>query len=112
MCDPGQSPGPLRRIVIDWLTSLARSLRRHEHAVALPLIARLRDRLRLPFPLGAERLMAEHALHSRDCHGDAIETLTKALRIVDESVHYKRSVENRRQRPEPVALILFGPSPA
>lgn len=111
-CGIAESPGPLRRIVIDWLTSLARSLRRHEHAVALPLIARLRDRLRLPFSLGAERLMAEHALHSRDRNGDAIETLTEALRIVDESLRHRGSVESLRQRPEPVALILFGHSSA
>ena len=110
-CGIAKSPGSLRRSVIDWLTSFARSLHRHEHAVALPLIARLRDRLRMPFPLGAERLLAEHALRSRDCDGGAIETLNIALRIVDERVRYKR-VENERRPPDPVALILFGTASA
>jgi hypothetical protein len=108
ICGIAGSPGPLRRIVIDWLTLCVRSLRRHEHAVALPLIARLRDSLRVPLPLGAERLMAEHAFRSRDGNRDAIATLIEALRIVDETVQFRTSDDHPRQRPEPVALILFG----
>jgi hypothetical protein len=111
-CGLAESPGPLRRATIDWLASVARSLHRHEHAVALPLIARLRNRLRLPLPLGAERFIAEHALNWRTGSGGAIELLADALRIVDESVRYRTSDDHPRQRPEPVALILFGPSPS
>lgn len=109
-CGIADVPGPLGRAATEWLASFARSLRRHEHAVALPLIARLRDHLRLPLPLGAERLLAEHARRSRHCDGRAMETLNAALRIVDASARYKRA-ENEQRRPKPVALIVFSPSP-
>ena len=109
-CGIAELPGPLRHAATAWLTSFARSLRRHEHAVALPLIARLRDHLRLPLPLGAERLLAELALRSRDCDGGTMDTLHAALRIVDGSARYKR-IENEQRPPAPVALIFFSPSP-
>ena len=108
-CGIAEAPGPLRRSVVNWLTSLARSLRRHELAGALPLVARLRGCLRVPFPLGAERLMADYARHARERDESAIDALTDALRIVDERVLCRSSADNEGRRPEPVALILFRP---
>ena len=105
-CGLADQPGPLRRTVLDWAAALVQRLRRHEHATALPLIAQLRDCLRAPFALGAERLLAECVTGARGRGADVMTTLDQMLRIVDGVVR-RAPVAEPRERPEVVALILI-----
>ena len=108
-CGIDDQPGPLRRAVLAWLGAVARSLCRHEHAVALPLIALLRARLRHPLPLGAEQLLAAHAANSgRRDHIIAVREA--ALLIVSEPARddMRATAYEADDRPAAVGLILFG----
>ena len=111
-CGITGAPGPLRRGVLEWLASLTRSLRRHERAVVLPLIARLRNCLCLPLPLGTEQVLADLARQAHTSGGEAVEMVTTALRIAGASARGEQSAERAAALAEPVALILFAPSPS
>ena len=77
----------------------------------LPLIARLRNCLCLPLPLGTEQVLADLARRSHTRGGEAVEMVTMALRIAGASVRGEQSAERAAALAEPVALILLAPSP-
>ena len=105
-CGVAAPVGPLRRTVLDWLTSVATSVHRHERAAMLPLIGQLRDRLRHPHPLGTARRLVESVRCCRGRDGNAVAALAELLRIVDEAPPLRLEEHGTAIA---VAMILFGP---
>ena len=81
-----------------WLIALTHALPRHERASALPVIARIRDALRAPLPLGTERLLARVAAQS---------DLTSALRIIEEGSRGRGAVPWRRVRVAALVIAVY-----
>lgn len=104
--------GPLQCVVLQWLQGLMRSVRRHERVMVMPMIARLRNQLRQPFPLGTQQLLAEHARRAMDTGSAPVEALTHAQRILDAAPRaLARAGDIPGSESQPAALILFGPAP-
>jgi hypothetical protein len=103
--------GPLRQRVLRWLSALPGTVARHQRAIALPMIASLRDQLRLSLPLGVELQLARYAERAGDPGGRALDRLTDATKLLQEVC--------RRPAPVPahdaartIALIILGPAKA
>ena len=110
-CGIDEHPGPLQCQVLEWMHTLMRSARRHERAVVMPMIARLRSRLRQPFPLGVEQLLAEHARCAADTYGSPLEALTRAQDILDAAPQvHARTIGASSVEANLAALIVFGPA--
>ena len=109
-CGVDDQPGPLQCQVLEWMNTLMRSVRRHERAVVMPMIARLRTRLRHPLPLGAEQLLAEHAQSPADTCGSLVEALILAQRLLDAVPLVHTRMPGGSLEAKLAALIVFGPS--
>ena len=107
-CGLDAHAGPLQCVVLKWLDEIIASTRRHERVVVIRMIARLRNRLRQPFPLGTEQALAQHARRSTGDSGSPVEALTHAQRILDAAPQVLARVGAPVTEPQPVALILFG----
>ena len=113
-CGLHEHTGPLHGVVLEWIQMLMRSMRRHERVVVMPMIARLRNQLRQPFPLGTEQLLGEHARRAMRTCGSPMEALTHAQCILDAApqVHARAVGIPVAESAAPASLIVFGPSPA
>jgi superfamily II DNA or RNA helicase len=110
-CGIDELPGPLQCQVLEWMHTLMRSVRRHERVVVIPMIARLRARVRQPFPLGVEQLLAEHARCAADTFGSPMEALTRAQGILDAAPRvHARMIGASSVEVNIVALIVFRPA--
>ena len=95
---------PLRRTILERLRIVSRSLPRHRRAELLPLAARLREALRAPLSLGAERALAQLA-QARET--DAGTWLSDAIRVAEAAA---QCAQPRHARPaRVVALIICRP---
>ncbi|CAN5813292.1 hypothetical protein BH11GEM1_BH11GEM1_16610 [soil metagenome] len=110
-CGIDEHPGPLQCQVLEWMHTLMRSVRRHERALVIPMIARLRARVRQPFPLGVEQLLAEHARCAADTGGSPREALTRMQHILDAAPQvHARTIGASSVESNLAALIVFGPA--
>jgi len=110
-CGLDEHAGPLHCVVLEWSRVLMRSMRRHERVVVMPMIARLRNQLRQPSPLGTEQLLGEHARRAMDKCGAPMEALTHAQRILDAAPRvHARAVGIPAVESAPASLIVFGPA--
>jgi hypothetical protein len=96
-CGLDDAPGPMRRTIDRWIATRAATLPRHRRAVALPLIARLRECLRHPLPLGAERMLLAHAAKANE--------LERAVDIAEAARSFRPAP--LQEPPTVVALIVL-----
>ncbi len=95
--------GPHRRTVLHWLETLTRDQPRHEQAVALPLIGRLRVALRESLPIGAECRLAAIALERRDSEAHKLHA---ALEVVERASRGRGVITDSGARV--VAIVIAG----
>jgi superfamily II DNA or RNA helicase len=107
-CGIDAPPGPLAQIVVRRVALLQRRLPRHLRAAALPLLASVRDAVRAPLPLGAERLLADHAMNLPSTSEAILEWAKAALSF--HAGRPPREAESSRSLPRLLALIIAGPS--
>lgn len=101
--------GPLRQRLLRWLSVLPHCIPRHQRAAALPMIARIRDELLRPMPLGIEMQLAAHADDVPGHGADALDRLWHMARLLGETRRY-RHVSLPPQGPaNAIALIVIGP---
>jgi hypothetical protein len=106
-CGIDAPPGPLGQSVLRQVAILQRRLQRHLRATALPLLTSVRDAVRVPLPLGAERLLADHAMN---LPGPSEAILEWAEVALAKAGYPPREGGSSRLLPRVLALIIAGPS--
>ena len=107
LCGLEATVGPLRQRALRSTAYRATRLSRSQRAIALPLIARRRSALRLPAPLGLERLLVEQ-LECTAGNRDVVDDLRWAVQRIESAPRRGTRQPSSREETRVRAIVLFG----